>query len=427
MNVSRSGSLSRRRFLAWLPGVSTVIAGCGTFSGTRAANDRLLFTTQGRTAMVRADGSGFRILEFDRPGQVTWQPSAIFPDGRRVLLLSMEARRDGPGRPFEQYYTQTPTHLWIYDLDAGTLTEIATRDRMSVFYTPELLIGEDRMLVQVVRDRVGQIYNMRLDGSDAREFTRAGEGLPYGTSLSPDGRRVAFHLASPSGYQIWTCDVEGGNRTLVAADPEYLFFGPRWSPDGSWLAFQGCRYRKDPGHDWSDVCISRPDGSDRRWVTSGQSLWFAATYGRPGLRGGGSNMVSWTRRGELLFSRRLPDSRVPWEYQEGRPDTDHFNRDYRPELARGGTEICRLDPARETVERLTQPGPGVWDFRVAESPDGHSIAFCRAAKGEIPSLWRMDSDGKHPRKLTDGLEHQGADHPRWLPQPDGPRPGKAGI
>ena len=26
------------------------------------------------------------------------------------------------------------------------------------------------------------------------------------------------------------------------------------------------------------------------------------------------------------------------------PDVDHFNRDYHPELARGGTEICAMDP-----------------------------------------------------------------------------------
>jgi hypothetical protein len=30
--------------------------------------------------------------------------------------------------------------------------------------------------------------------------------------LSPDGKRVAFHLASPEGYQVWTSDVDGGNR-----------------------------------------------------------------------------------------------------------------------------------------------------------------------------------------------------------------------
>ena len=409
---------TRRQFMGSLPVLAGLTAGCRTGVGGISLDKpagRFLFTTQGQTALMNADGTGFRVLELDRPLQVTWQPSAFFPDGRRLLMLSMEARRDGPGRPFEEYYTQTPTHLWIYDLDSGALDEIATRDRLAVFYTPELLLGNDRMLVQVTRNRVGQIFNMRLDGSDAREFTRAGEGLPYGTSLSPEGRRVAFHLASPSGYEIWTSDLEGRNRVQVAGDPEHLYFGPRWSPDGEWLAYQGCLYRQDPGHDWSDVFVSRPDGSERRALTGGQSQWFAATYGRPGLRGGGSNMISWTRDGQILFSPRQPGSRVPWEYQSGRPDTDHFNRDYKPEFARGGVGIGRLGVRGGGIQSLTSSETGVWDCLASESPDGRWILFCRARTGEMPGLWLMASDGSHPRLLTDGPGHQGADHPRWLP------------
>ena len=30
----------------------------------------------------------------------------------------------------------------------------------------------------------------------------------------------------------------------------------------------------------------------------------------------------------------------------------------------------------------------------------------------------MDADGRHARQITRGLEDQGADHPRWLPQAD---------
>ena len=62
----------------------------------------------------------------------------------------------------------------------------------------------------------------------------------------------------------------------MAADAELLYFVPVWSPDGEWLAYQACRYHEDPAHDWSDLCISRPDGSDARLLTSGQELWFGA-------------------------------------------------------------------------------------------------------------------------------------------------------
>jgi TolB protein len=210
--------------------------------------------------------------------------------------------------------------------------------------------------------------------------------------------------------------VEGGARCLVAAKAGHLYFGPVWSPDGQWLAFQDCQPGQDPGHDWSDVFLSRPDGSAQRLLTQGQAMWFGASYGNPQNRGGGSNMIAWTRGGAILLPRRLPGSKVAWEFQAQRPDTDHFNRDYKPELARGGTEICRLDPRDSSIVRLTHSDPPVWDFRASASPDGQHVVFCRAATGDVPSVWVMTADGSKPRPLTKGIDDRGADHPSWLPQ-----------
>ncbi len=397
---------------AALPDV--LMAATGPLSGSPA---RLLFTSQGRTGIVSADGTGLRYFDFRAPMQATWQPGPLFADGRRMIVLSMEPRRDGPGKPFDEYYTQTPTHIWIYDLATERLEEICTKDRLAPFMTPALLVGEDRLLVQIVKDRVGQIVSMRLDGSDQHEFTRGGEGLPYGLSLSPDGQRVAFHLASPQGYQVWTCDLQGNDRVRVAADPDHLYFGTNWSPDGAWVLYADCRYKSDPGHDWCDVCIGRADGSEHRVLTTGQSMWFAATYGDPKTRGGGSNVPTWTRDGEILFPRRSLGAKVPWEYQAGRADVDHFNREFKPGEARGGTEICRLDPQSGRVEVLTRCQPNAWDFRASESPDAKRLVFCRAATGQAPAIWVADANGSNPSRITQGQNTQGADHPRWLPQP----------
>jgi Tol biopolymer transport system component len=377
---------------------------------------RFFFTSQGRTAMMSADGNGVHYFDFDIPEQETWQPCGFFSDGRRVLFLSMEARRDGPGKPFAEYYHKTPTHIWVYDLEKYALTEVATQQRRAVFETPQLLIGDERILLQVVRDEGGQIYSTNLDGTDAREVTRLSEGLPYGFALSPDKQRLAYHLASPSGYQIWTSNVEGGERTLVAADADSLYFGPQWSPDGEWLAFMGCRYAEDPGHDWGDGYIARPDGSELRMLTEGQALWFAATYGPRARHGGGSNMVAWTHDGALLVPRRSPAAKVAWEFQSQRPDTDHFNRDFNPEQACGGTQIDRIDIATGASEPLTPSEEGVWNFRQSQSPDGTQLLFCRATTGDSPSIWVADADGRNARALTKGLDEMGADHPRWLPQ-----------
>ena len=431
-SASRAGLYSRRDMLALasaaalssaVPASAQAAAPAASTGIDRSACEepaptpaRLLFTSRGKSAIVDADGANLRYFDFNVPNQATWQPGALFPDGRRILFLSMEPRRDGPGRPFDEYYTQTPTHLWVHDLETGALDEICTKDRLAPFITPALLIGNDRLLVQVVRNRVGQIFSVALDGSDAREFTRAGEGLPYGLSLSPDGRRVAFHLASPEGYQVWTSDVDGGNRVRVAADPQHLYFGTNWSPDGQWVLYVDCLYHQDPGHDWCDVCIGRADGSEHRVLTKDQSMWFAATYGNEQTRGGGSNVPAWTTDGSVLFPRRTPGAVVPWQYQTARPDVDHFNRDFKPDEARGGTEVCRLDPRDGTATALTSSDPAVWDFRASQSSDGRQIVFCRAATGGAPAVWVMDSDGQHPREINRGVDELGADHPRWLPR-----------
>ena len=115
------------------------------------------------------------------------------------------------------------------------------------------------------------------------------------------------------------------------------------------------------------------------------------------------------------LSARLPNSQVAWEFQSQRPDVDHFNRDFKPEKARGGTEICLLNPSDGKVTRLTHSKPPVWDFRASESSDGRHIVFCRAATGAAPAVWVMDADGSNQRMIMRGLEDKGVDYPRWLP------------
>jgi TolB protein len=419
MNQTKYNAIRRRDVLISMASIPWVrqqaLAKWNLGDSTTAKIAGFFFTSMGKTGLFDVDAGELKYLSWDMPGQATWQPGAFFEDGRRVIVLSMEPRRDGPGRPFEEFYTQTPTHLWQYDLEKDSLEEICTKKRIAPFTTPALLLSNERLLVQVVKNKIGQIYSVNLDGSDAKEFTKAGEGLPYGMSLSPDGKRVAFHLASPQGYQIWTCDVDGSNRIRVAAQAGHLYFGTQWSPDGKWVLYVDCLHENDPGHDWCDVCIGRPDGSEHLVLTTGQSMWFAATYGDPKTRGGGSNVPSWTRDGNILFPQRTQGAKVAWEYRDGQPDLDHFNRDFKPELARGGTHICRLDPATGSIKSLTARDTPCWDFRASQSTDGRHIVFCRAETGKAPAIWMMNDDGSNMRMVTRGLDDLGADHPRWIP------------
>jgi len=82
-------------------------------------------------------------------------------------------------------------------------------------------------------------------------------------------------------------------------------------------------------------------------------MMAASSGGLQARQTGGSNLPAWTRDGEILFPRRFAGSEVAWKFQPGRPDVDHFNRDYHPELARGGTQICALNPWTGRVTALS--------------------------------------------------------------------------
>lgn len=426
---------TRRDFLRFVAGRSLgcaalccgpTLVGCapGKNSVAKATsvhpNRQVLFSARGETpgesriGLIAADGTGERYLDCRAPGQIGWSYGPVFADKRRLILMSVEG-----GRTWEH---DVRSHLWIYDLQTGRMVEIAKKDPPAV-YMPAcaLLPGDERIMVNPVIDREQRVYTMNLDGSDQCAVTHEGEGFSYCITLSPDAKRIAFHATGTHGYRIYVTNLDGTGRTLVAGDPEHLYFGPSWSPDGEWLLYLDCRHRTDPGHDWADLCIGRPDGSEHRVVTEGQRHWFGTSYGGPKTRGSGSNIPRWSpHRSLCTYTRSLPNSHTAWPFQTARPDTDHFNREYFPEMARGGTEICLLDPLTQTVTPLTRRDSqakgldSVWDFRTAWSPGGRQIAFCRSRVGQPSELWVMDADGGNPRFLTRGPEDLGVDHPQWL-------------
>ncbi|MFN7925958.1 MAG: hypothetical protein U0Q16_38020 [Bryobacteraceae bacterium] len=365
-----------------------------------------------KTAFLRADGSALRVYDFGRPTHMGWGPYAFFRDGR-ALLLSIEMTDDWKTKPFQVYYPNSRTHLWICDLRSGKLTEIAHKERIAPFYQPAALLpSEDRLLVTVSIQGKEVLYSMDLDGAHARRLTDPGEYV-YGIAASPDGRRLAFH----ANYRIATMNTDGGGRVEVAGERGQLHFGPQWSPDGQWLCWQVCEPKTDPGHDWSDLWIGRPGGGDNRRLTNGMSLWFAASYGKPDNPGGGSNVPKWSPDGtEIVFARRSAGAKPPWEFQNARPDTTHFNRDFKPESAHGGTQLCAIESRSSRIRELTPATEGTWDFRGEWSPDGKQLLFCRAGIGENPAICVILGDGSAAKMLTRGIDGQGADHPRWLPR-----------
>jgi TolB protein len=353
---------------------------------------------------------GLRLFDFGHPTHMGWGAYDFAPDGR-ALLLSIETDQSWKTESFYVYYPRSRTHLWLCDLETGGLEEIATGPRPAPFCAPcALLPGSSGLLATFSIAGKEVLHRMELDGSHPVALTGRDEYV-YGVSLSLDGGRVAFH----ANYQIHTMRLDGTGRTLVSKLPGKLCFGTSWSPDGEWVLYQVCDSEADPAHDWSSIWIGRPDGSENLQLTGEAEAWFGASYGPPDNPRSGSIMPRWAPDGSgILYARRQPSSKVPWEFQPQRPDTTHFNRDFRPELAQGGTQICLLDPQRRNSTPLTPSQPSTWELRPEWSPDSSQILFVRAPVGQLPALWAMDRDGGALRQLTDA-QGRGADFPRWVP------------
>lgn len=373
----------------------------------------ITFASRNQIGLVRPDGTGLHTLEFGMPSQLNWQLGPCFADGERCVLTSYEA-----GKPWEH---MVHTHLWLYHFRRGTLDELATQQRLApMTLCAALLPGEARMVMAPIIDHEQLIYTANLDGSEPEALTSAGEGFAYGVTLSPDASRLAYHITGPGDlpYRVCVMRCDGTHKVTVAHQEGHLYFGPAWSPDGAWLAFEDCRYQEDPGHDWADLCLGDPADADHqpvRGLTSDRRQWFGTSFGGPQTRGSGSEMACWSPDGQwITYTRASPGACTAWPYQSQRPDTDHFNRDYLPEQACGGTQVCLLNPFDGRVKELTPYEPLVWNFRARWSPDGEHMSFSRARVGQPSEVWVMDAEGAHARLLTRGFDNAGADHARWL-------------
>jgi Tol biopolymer transport system component len=240
----------------------------------------------------------------------------------------------------------------------------------------------------------------------------------FNPAYSPEGGRLAFDAAWAGGRRIWIADSTGRNPRQITSDSSeaVVHTSPRWSPDGSRLAFRRVETIKSDiaAVDLASRAVIRvtndniPD-MDPVWAPDGGHLYFASS------RGGGMNLwrVEMTGGGAPAGS--------PEQLTTGAGD------DIAPAVAPDGSKVAfavrginsdlwRLPVAPTTGEASGSPESVVRTTRVesrgAWSPDGSRIAFNSDRLGEM-NIWVRQVADSTERQLTQGA---GGDYqPDWSP------------
>ena len=274
--------------------------------------------------------------------------------------------------------------------------------------------GEGRLLYSTVQDGEDQIYLLEFGAANATLTEVVGQARQ--PALQPGGVRLAFQSTQPDMLGLGGYDLDGGTaRFNFTTNVEDSL--PRWSPDGSKLAFSSTRYgdgRSRVYTAWPQVAgfgseqpVDQGEGSDPDWSPDGTRIVYKgcdASGANCGLwtmaptDGGGSNPRQLTNNANDSRPRWSPDgSRVVFmsDGRDGNWDVYSVavNDDY------SGGEVTRI-----TFNAASDGLPAI-------SPDGSEIVFV-SNRGNQWGIWRVAIESGKALSVVGDL---GA-VPNWLEQ-----------
>ena len=378
------------------------------------------------------------------------QHPALSPDAKSVAFVAIADRR---------------RHVFVRLLAGGAPLQLT---RGNTDHTHPRWAPDSSSLIYFVPaaqgEREGSVWTVSALGGAPRLVMSSLSGA----DMRADGRLVSFRLTA-AGVELVTAPGDGSAPQVIARLPSGVYYrSPRWSPDGSWIAFErgdGVRFdvfvvlatggeprrMTEDAHTISGIAWS-PDS--RRLVYSSSrastvpylpifSLWEVAIDGGPARQLTAAE-TSYEhpdvgKNGRVVVSRlqtqfdlwNFPVDRLPLEnVRTGQRLTHQTGQVRTPTVNPSGTAIAFLSDsgghanvwvlATDTgvLRQITHErdpdvavGVPVW------SPDGSSIAFVwsRGNPGLQWGLWLVGPDGGNLRNVaTHGWGAAWSADGRWL-------------
>jgi Tol biopolymer transport system component len=267
------------------------------------------------------------------------------------------------------------TDIFIMNAD-GTNEKQLTRDPTTDSF-PHLSQDGDKIVFTSNRSGI-EIYTMASDGTNfSRLTTNDGDGdrdmyiRDEHPRWSPDGSKIAFHSDRNGSQDIYVMDADGSNVVQVTSETSDEVY-PEWSPDGKTLVFCIATYIRDR----QELFLVNLDGTDMRQITDSGDV--------------------------NLYPRwAVSDPVAPVKIPTNTKIAFVSDRD-------GYPNIYLMDPSGNNLSKLTDNEYS--DLNPNWSPNGEQLTFSSDRDGNS-EIYVMKTNGTHQQNLTN--ESSDDNQPSW--------------
>jgi len=219
------------------------IAADGSAPPARVTDDPAIdwspvWSPDGRALYFSSDRGGtmnvWRVAVDSRSGRLAGEPQSVVVPAQSVGSLSLS--RDGTTLLFSTPQVQTALSVGSFDPAAARPVgprQVVLQGAQRIDYID--VSPDGRWIAFGSADRQEDLFLLRSDGTGLRQLTDDPH-RDRGPRWSPDGTRLAFYSNRQGPYAIWSIRPDGSRLEPIAGASESSYLRPTWAPDGRTIA-----------------------------------------------------------------------------------------------------------------------------------------------------------------------------------------------